>query len=160
MKLIKLGIFSVVILFLITTLIGLMFPSKAIVSRTIDINKSADAVYYFINNLNGWQKWIKTLESGSIISTTKAKIGNSEIIIDNSTIKETNGRWVEQNGNVQTTSIKLIAYSQNQTIVNWQFEENIKWYPWKRFGSFLNEKIIGKMMEENLSVLKKVAEKN
>jgi thiamine kinase-like enzyme len=44
------------------------------------------------------------------------------------------------------------------TVVQWQFEQKLKWYPWERLGSMMNDKILGTMMENNLNRLKTLAE--
>jgi len=158
MKLLKLGALSVAILFLIITFIGLLFPSKVVVSRTADISQTTDIVYSLTKDLFGWQKWVVGLQSQKIESGIETKLGNSTIVITSSTPQEIRGKWIEKNGDEQITSIKLIRTEQNKTIVNWQFEQEIKWYPWARLSSMVNETVIGAMMEKNLASLKKIAE--
>ena len=68
------------------------------------------------------------------------------------------GKWIEKNNDEQLITLSIIP-AQNSTIVNWQFEEKIKWYPWARLSSMINESVIGTMMEENLARLKQIAEK-
>ncbi len=51
----------------------------------------------------------------------------------------------EDNGNRTTRSA---------IIVQWQFEEKFKWYPWQRLSSMFNEKMLGPVMEESLDSLK------
>jgi hypothetical protein len=48
MKYIKLIIISVVFLSVLVTGISLLFPSKVIASRAIEVNTSADKIAYFI----------------------------------------------------------------------------------------------------------------
>jgi hypothetical protein len=159
MKLIKLGIISVVILFSIITLIGLLFPSKIIVSRTTEIIQKSDTIFALTKDLYGWQKWVKSLQNQHINSSTQTTLGKSTIIITSSSPQKICGKWVEKNGDEQLITISIIP-SQNISIVNWQFEEKIKWYPWARLSSMINESVIGNMMEGNLAALKQVAEKS
>jgi hypothetical protein len=57
--------------------------------------------------------------------------------------------------------MRLIGDSlQKVTVVQWQFEQKIKWYPWEKFGSMMNDKILGTMMEKNLGNLRKLIERN
>ena len=158
MKLLKLGVISFVILFTVITLIGLLFPSKVIVSRAIDIAQTSDSVYILTKYLLGWKKWVQGLQNQNISSPTETKLGNSTITITSSSPQKITGKWIEKNGDIQTITINLISTEQHQTIVNWQFEQEIKWYPWARLSSMVNENVIGKMMEENLAVLKKNVE--
>jgi hypothetical protein len=157
MKLIKLAFFSVLILFILVTFIGLLFPSKVIVSRAIDVSQNSDSVYKYVKDLYAWKQWVTGMQNQNISSPTETKIGNSTIKITSSNSKEIVGSWIEKNGNIQKTNLSLIS-SQNKTIVHWQFEQNIKWYPWERFSSMINDKVIGGMMEENLANLKKIIE--
>ena len=158
MKLIKLGVISVIALFIVVTLIGLLFPSKVVVSRAIDIEAPADSIYAVTKDLFGWKKWVQGLESKEINSGSQTKIGNSTIFITAVSKEKISGKWVEKNGDQQTTDLYIIATPQNKTIVNWQFEQQIKWYPWTRLSSMLNEKVIGQMMEMNLANMKKIIE--
>ena len=54
----------------------------------------------------------------------------------------------------------ILINNGNSSIVNWQFDNNSSWFPLDRFGSIVNEKVTGKMMEDNLANLKKVVENN
>lgn len=157
MKLLKLAFFSLIILFILVTCIGLLFPSKVIVSRAIDISQKPDSVYIYVKDLYAWKQWVTGMKTQNVISATATKIGNSTINIISSNPKEITGSWVEKNGDTQKTSLSLIA-SENKTIVHWQFEQDINWYPWERFSSMINDKVIGGMMEENLANLKKIVE--
>lgn len=159
MRLIKLGIVSILILFLVVTFIGLLFPSKVVVSRAIDILQPTDTVYNFTKDLYGWQQWVVAMKNKPVLSATKSNIGHSTIVITAANKNKILGKWIEKNGDEQTYTINIIA-NQNNSIVNWQFVQDVKWYPWARLSSMVNEKIIGAMMEENLAALKKLAEKN
>ncbi len=157
MRLVKLAILSFFILFSIITTIGLLFPSTVIVSRAVDISQNPDSVYQYIKDLYGWKQWVSGMQNQPINSATLSKVGASTIKITSSNPKEITGEWIEKNGNVQKTKIDIIR-SQNKTIVHWQFEQEIKWYPWERFSSMINDKVIGNMMESNLANLVKLAE--
>lgn len=158
MRLIKLALISLVVLFSVVTFIGLLFPSKVIVSRAIDVAAPLDSLSKFTKDLYGWQHWINSMKIYPATSAYSSKIGTSTITITSSAPTKVLGKWIEKNGDEQLTTLVLIS-NQQATIVNWQFEQKIKWYPWARLSSMLNEKVIGAMMEENLAHLKKVAEK-
>jgi hypothetical protein len=55
MKYIKLVVISVVFLSLLITGISLLFPSKVIASRAVEVNTSAANIAYFTSDLNHWQ---------------------------------------------------------------------------------------------------------
>lgn len=157
MKLIKLGFFSVIILFILVTCIGLLFPSKVIVSRAADISENPDSIYIYLKDLYGWKMWVSGMQNQTVNSSTETKIGSSTIKILSSKPTEITGEWIEKNGDIQKTIINLIS-NQNKTVVHWQFEQDLKWYPWQRFGSMVNDKVIGSMMEANLANLVKLVE--
>lgn len=160
MKLFKFALISILSLFIVITLIGLLFPSKIIVSRAVDINISKDSIIKYTKDLHGWEKWISSLKGKQIVDKTETKLGSSTIRILSVNDEKINGEWVEKNGDKQIFTLSLFSNNNSPiTVVQWQFEQNIKWYPWARFGSMINDKVIGGMMESNLANLKKILEK-
>lgn len=162
MRLIKFSLISIAILFVVVTLISLLFPSTVIVSRAININVPKDSIIYLLKDFNGWEKWISGMEQKSvkIISRTEANLAGTKVLIDTtSSIYAIQSSW--QNKRKKMTSvINVLNDSATQiTIVQWQFVQQVKWYPWEKFGSMMNDKILGTMMELNLSRLKSIAEK-
>jgi thiamine kinase-like enzyme len=68
-------------------------------------------------------------------------------------------KWYTVNAAEQESTIRFITNtSQNITVVQWQFIQHIKWYPWEKFASMMNDKIIGARIEQNLANLKKLLE--
>jgi thiamine kinase-like enzyme len=53
----------------------------------------------------------------------------------------------------------IFSPARHVTVVQWQFQQRLSWYPWEKLGSIMNDKIIGPMMEKNLGNLKKIVEK-
>ena len=156
-KLFKLGIISIIIIFLIVTAIGLLIPAETKISRTVEINSSTKKILPFVNSLFGWQKWINGLADKKIESPTITRIGKSSMHIYSSANNIIQASWVDEKGKVNRNTLQLIEKG-NITIVNWQFENNASWFPLDRFGSIVNEKVTGKMMEDNLANLKKMVE--
>ncbi|MFY8128040.1 MAG: hypothetical protein ACOVMM_06660 [Chitinophagaceae bacterium] len=144
---------SIFILFAIVTLIGLTFPSSVIVSRAVNIPSNKNVITPFTHNLNNWSKWIKGANTLHINSLFTAQLNNTSILITNKTDSNIISVWKDSKGKTQTSTINL--YQQNDiTIVQWQFEEKFKWYPWQRLSSMFNEKMLGPVMEESLDSLK------
>ena len=162
MKLIKLGLFSVVALFTIASLIGILLPSTVLVSRAVNITAPKDSIVNYINNIEEWKAWMHGMQQSSvqISSPTHADFGGTKItitLVSDSTVVSS---WTTQNGGLQTSTIRMIGNDLEKiTIVQWQFEQKIKWYPWERLGSMMNDKILGTMMEKNLNNLKSLVEK-
>lgn len=161
MKLIKLGLISLIVLGVIITLIGLLFPSTVLVSRAVDIKAPIDSIKYRIGNMEQWKGWIEGMNDASvkIISATDAQLGNTHVQIGSITDSSVVSTWTSLNGQQQLSTIRIIGNNtQDYAVVQWQFVQQIGWYPWDRFGSMMNDKIMGTMMEQNLQSLKKSLE--
>ena len=144
---------SIVALFIITTVIGLLFPSSVIVSRAVNIPSKKIEILSYTHNLANWSKWIKGANNLQTINPTLAKLNNTSILVLSKTDSGLISEWKDSKGKVQTSTINL--YEKNDvTIVQWQFEEKFGWYPWQRLSSMFNEKMLGPVMEESLDSLK------
>ncbi len=163
MRFIKLTIISIIVLFGLVTALGLMFPSRVIVSRAIDVTAPKDSILLVIKDFNGWQKWLEGMTERNVViaSPTKARLGKTDVTITAVTSNKVASTWVDNNGNIQTSTINLFNDGARvQTIVQWEFQQQLKWYPWERFASMMNDKILGTMMEKNLNNLKLLVETN
>lgn len=160
MRFFKLIIISIVVLFTITTCISLLLPNKIVVSRAIDINANSNVVYTHTKSLKNWQAWVYGFNNFTIAdTTTTVTIGNSTITILQSSKEKIIGKWIEANGSFQTFQLNIISTNNATTIAQWQFEQVVKWYPWQKFASLINDKVIGSVLETNLSNLKNICEK-
>ena len=163
MRFIKLIGISVIVLFGLVTALGLLFPAKVIVSRAVDISVYKDSILPFIKDFNGWQKWMEGMNKNTavIASPTKATLGKTSVTITAITPNKVASTWLDKNGNTQTSTINLFNDITNiKTVVQWEFQQQLKWYPWERFASMMNDKILGTMMEKNLNNLKAILENN
>lgn len=165
MKLIKLAVISVVILFLLATGMGLLFPGTVVVSRAVDITANKDSLLPYVQNLYGWQKWIVGMNTANttLQSAYTGTLGKTQVHITESPANKyvVTSVWNNQEqGWQQNGTLSLIQQdtAQATTVVHWQFVQQLHWYPWERFGSMLNDKILGTMMEQNLHNLKKMVE--
>lgn len=162
MRLLKLAFISIIILFILASLLGLLLPSHVLVSRAVNINRTRDTIMQYMNDIHQWRTWMEGMEdsSVSIISPRQAKLGNSQVAIHTVTDSTVISLWTGRNGSAQTATMYLIGnHTQPVTVVQWQFEQELKWYPWERLGSIMNDKILGTMMEKNLNRLKTALEK-
>lgn len=161
MKLIKLGLVSFVVLGIIITLIGLLFPSTVLVSRAVDIKATKAIIQNKVSNIQNWPTWIEGMDDSTVMieSSKKAKLGNTQVQITDITDTTVVSTWTSLNGQQQLSTIRIIGDStHNYAVVQWQFVQKIGWYPWERFSSMMNDKIMGTMMEQNLQSLKKSLE--
>ena len=163
MKFIKLFFISIFFLFLVATSIGLLFPSTVVVSRVVDISAPKDSIYALTKDIIGWKKWIDGLNDTTVTLTTplKANLGNTTVTIvqTNNENREINSIWETKNNGTQESIMEIFQQKGQATAaVHWQFIQHIGWYPWERFASMMNDKIMGTMMEKNLNNLKTRAE--
>ena len=162
MRFIKLGLISAVVLFAVVTAISLLFPSTVIVSRAVNISVPKDSIIDLVKDFNGWKQWIDGMEKNvvKIKSRTEADLAGTTVLIDTTESKYTiQSSWKNKSKQMTSTISVLNDSASKVTIVHWQFEQHIKWYPWEKFASMMNDKILGTMMESNLARLKSVAEK-
>ena len=163
MKLIRFVFISVVAMFAIGSLIGFLLPSHVLVSRAVNISAPKDSILIYIKDIEQWKWWMDGMRESSvkIHSSVSADLNGTHVQINSITDSTVQSNWLTKKGHPQISTIQLIGNpSQNITIVQWQFEEQLKWYPWERLGSMMNDKILGPMMETNLNNLKKLTEAN
>lgn len=163
MKLIRLVFFSILSLFAIASIIGILLPSTVLVSRAVNITAPKDSIIPHISSIEQWKGWMDGMQQASvkIESASHADLAGTIVDITQVTDSTIISSWKTKNGSLQTSTVRVIGDStQKITIVQWQFEQQLKWYPWERLGSMMNDKILGTMMEKNLNNLKSLAEAN
>jgi hypothetical protein len=163
MRFVKLGLISVFILFTIATCIGLLLPSSVIVSRASDISAPKDSLLLLVNNIYEWKKWVNGMDKNTvhIISAREADLNGTHVTITSTNNYVIESKWTGKNGTTQLSTLRIVQYeNSNNAVVQWQFVEELKWYPWQRLGSMVNEAVMGSQLEINLANLKKIAEKN
>ncbi len=165
MRIIKLGIISIIFFAFLITGFSLFFPSNIRISKAIDINASKDTVLLQISMADNWKYWFPGADSAElIIENGKVKgistINKQQLIIQeitDSTVlaitKKAGFKDGESGWNFFPTSVP------NTITVQWYMDFHLHWYPWEKFSSLLLEKRYGPMMEIGLSNLKKLIEK-
>ncbi len=159
MRLIRFALISAVILFALATAIGLLLPARVLVSRAVDISASPEKVRQFTHGIDRWKTWVAGMGDTSvhIYTAADAQIGNNRVTMQTQNDSTYVTLWTGRSGSPQTSTMRIIPLG-SITTVQWQFEQHIGWMPWERLGSMMNDKILGVMMEQNLSTLKSVTE--
>jgi hypothetical protein len=161
MKLIRFVFISVLLLFAVGSFLGLLLPSQVLVSRAVNVYAPKDSVIRLVNDIHQWGRWMDGVNDNTmhVFSTSSADINGTKVNFVNSSDSMLVTNWVTPKNKSQLASFRFITDSAHHvTVVQWQFEEKIKWYPWERLGSMMNDKILGPMMETNLNNLKREAE--
>ncbi len=162
MKLIRLAFISIVLLFALAAFVGALLPSTVLVSRAININVPRDTIKPYLTSITAWKEWIDGMNNTSvkISAPLKADLAGTAVDITDITDSTIISSWTGSSGSKQLSTIRVIGDSlQKVTVVQWQFEQKLKWYPWEKLGSMMNDKILGTMMEKNLNNLKQLLEK-
>ncbi|NNV57831.1 SRPBCC family protein [Limnovirga soli] len=168
MRHLKLPLISFAILFCLVTGIGLLFPATVVVSRATNISAPYDTVYQYLNNVNHWKNWMAGADSTTItLNSAKQEgagaaitIGTGHVQITKTTRDSIYTIWSSQQGHTQNSAFMLLPDDvHHQTVLQWYFKEEVGWYPWERFGTMANDKILGPIMEQSLDKLKRLLEK-
>ena len=163
MRKIQLALISICILFLIATGISLLFPSTVVVSRAVDIKSDKGPVFAMVSNIYQWKNWVEGMNASvvKIYNADSAQLGKTTVKIVSVTDTTVVSNWQTPGSEMQESTLRLITdTNQHVTVVQWQFVQNVNWYPWEKFASMMNDKIIGTMIEKNLQTLKGFVERN
>ncbi len=165
MRIIKLGIISLIVFFLIITGFSLFIPSHIRISKAIDINANKDSVVGQLNNPVNWKKWypgadtldllfiegkVKGIVTGYLQGLIIINISDSSVSMINA---GPNSKKGESGWNI------FDGDKPNTVTVQWYMDFHLRWYPWEKFSSLLLEKRYGPMMEQGLDKLKSLLEK-
>jgi hypothetical protein len=165
MRIIKLGIISVIVFSLLITGISLFFPSHVRISKAIDITTSKDSLMRQVGDATNWKNWypgadsltfffvegkIKGIETDSLHGLVITEVNDSAVLARNVGPDSKKG---ESGWNIFPGRIP------NSFTVQWYMDFHLRWYPWDKFSSLLLEKRYGQMMEKGLGRLKAGLEK-
>lgn len=164
MKLIRLLIISVVLLFVVVTGMSLLIPSNVRISRATNMSVTTDSVRPFIANIHRWPEWNPFFQStaGTGVIDYDSAGAPSGMDVDGMQI-----RWLEKKDEELIASMdkagfktvvsgwKFITHpGTDSTTLQWYMDFKLKWYPWEKFSSLLFEKNYGIRMEQGLNNLK------
>jgi hypothetical protein len=145
MKLVKLAIISLVVFFLLFTVISLFFPSHIRISKAIDINTSRENVMLLLKDTAGWKKWYPGADSVKI-DVTILSATDSSVTAEN-----------KSGGKLKAKSVwNVFETGQPDTVtVQWYMDFYTGWLPWQKFSGLLLEGRYGPVIEKGLENLKK-----
>lgn len=146
MKLIKLGLISIIVFFLLFTFISFFFPSRVRISKATDIPAERQQVILLLKDTQAWKKWYPGADSASLLPVITEVTDSS--VTANSLLQ--NGRRGITGWNVYESGIP------GMVTVQWYMDFHLRWYPWEKFSGLLMEKRYGPMMEKGLENLEKL----
>ncbi len=165
MRVIKLGLISIVVFALLITGFSLFFPSNIRISKAIDINASKDSIMFQISNIENWKNWFPGADSAELIMKDGEIKGirtlNKQQLIVNE-ITDSTVLAISKNPGFKDGKSGwnfIPAAVPNTITIQWYMDFHLHWYPWEKFSSLLLEKRYGPLLEIGLSNLKKLLEK-
>lgn len=163
MKYVKFALFSICSLFVLVSLIGLLFPSQVTVIRSASFNQPKDSIYRMLHDMRQWPVWLfdSSRQINMLSGTTSGvgaamKVGGSQITITHDSAYYIESVWKGGRSNDQLCGWQLTQDNSTPgTTLTWHYTQHLDWYPWARVGAILNEKILGPSMDSSLVRLKK-----
>jgi thiamine kinase-like enzyme len=162
MRLLKLTIVSVVVIFLLMAGISSLFPSTIVVTRGTGINAPVDSVKQYIARFDEWNNWMEGAKGSDykVVSKDSVHAYFGTVVI--TLLSQKNNDWQHEWKSrtfTQLSDFQIVPLSNGSCTIQWTFTQHIGWYPWAKIGSMMTEKIIGSSIEKSLSNLKALAEK-
>lgn len=165
MRIIKLGIISIVFFAILITGFSLFFPANIRISKAVDMNASKDSVMLQIANVENWSNWFPGADSIELITENgKTKgirtITKQALVVNNVTDSTVLAITINPGFKNGESGWNFFQSSVPNTItIQWYMDFHLNWYPWEKFSSLLLEKRYGPIMEIGLANLKKFIEK-
>lgn len=150
MRIIKLGLISVIFFFVLFTLFSLLIPSSIRLSKAINLRAEEQAIFSLIKDTSQWKLW-----NGSLDSLVKKG-------------RKANFLFLAQNDSLLTMELKsgdrtiingwqLYRYPSSDSLtLQWFMDIKLSWYPWQKLSSLFYEKTYGATMERSLYRLKEL----
>ena len=162
MKLIKLGLISLLVFFLMVFIMSLLIPSHVRISRAINITAQKDSIRSFVTDLRKWENWnvliMNPEVTGKQYSDGQFNSDQLQVIRQSVTGDTMTFSWKQHNGRSGNGGFTF-HMSNNITVAQWYFDFHLKWYPWEKFSSLLLENQVGPPMEKSLANLRDLMEK-
>lgn len=163
MRFVKLAVISVVVIFIILSVMGALLPSEILVSRAVDIRGNRAGIRQQVFNLGNWQHWM-TAASGEKTpqrfdsANGQLSIGAASIRVTDRSDSTLTTAWrtpAEMKG-----SFRLIDHRTPDSLytLQWQMEQDISWFFWEKFAAITRDEIWGGSMEKSLENLKTIVE--
>jgi hypothetical protein len=161
MRIIKLAIISVIVIFLILTAMSALLPSHTLVSRAVDIrgsiSKTKEQAFY----LQNWKNWLtdaRGQKAEHSYNDSVLSVGETTVSPVTKTDSSFTTSWVP--GNNMISILRIIDHHSPDSLitVQWQMEQKVRWYPWEKFASITKDELWGGAMERSLENLKTIIE--
>lgn len=161
MRLFTLIFISIILLGCLVTSISFLFPSTVIVSRAIEVGASSQQIARYTSDLNQWNKWMSDWKQNKAVwKDSTLYIGTQQIQLVEKNDHMVLYHWVAVGQRPYIVKFEWIPLQQGVYVIHWSFEQKVKWYPWEKFQTLLNEKVLGYKMELELANLRNLLLEN
>jgi len=154
MKLIRFALISILVISSLITAIASLFPSTVITSRAVEVNATSVQIQHCVKDLAAWKGWMSDWKDQSVIvQDSIARVGTQTIQMLSSTDSTVLLKWQATEQAPYQVQIEWLTLKEGTYVIHWSFEQHVNWYPWEKFQTLLNEKVLGAKMEEELQHL-------
>lgn len=165
---IRFGLFVLISMFAVFTLLSLLFPSDIRVSRVVNVASSREDLYSAVSDLKSWKEWngmvdpqiLSHIRYSSPSTGAGAYLQSDQLRIDEKQA-DTAGvllSWNLTNGKQFVGGFQFLAVNPDSITVQWWFDLHFRWYPWEKLGVFVYDRKLGPVMEESLVKLARYVE--
>lgn len=164
MKYLKLFLISILVFFVLFTLIGLLFPSNIKAVRAVVVNKHRNIVLTELRIPGKWVSWYPFFSPGldahiDSVDSARSIFYNDHKELEVLTKKaDSNGiSFLIKAGGMEVMDYIMalpVSSDSTQTQVVWSETEYLKWYPWERFRGLLLERTKGIYLDTALNHFK------
>lgn len=148
MRIVKFGLLSIIFLFILLTLISLLFPSHVRLSKAINLPNERQRIFTLLKNDTAWHPAYRDSSSAKTFAAMQKK-----------TVEQTDSTYVVQ---LQKTGRKPVVSgwrlygvpAADSLTLQWYMDFNLGVFPWQKFSSLFYEHTYGEMMAKGLANLK------
>jgi hypothetical protein len=154
MKLIRFAFISLLLIGSIITAISGLFPSMVVTSRAVEVNATKSQIQHCVKDLAAWKGWMSDWKDQAVIlQDSIAQVGTQSIQMVSSNDSTVFLNWVATGQAPYQVKLEWLPLKEGTYVIHWSFEQHVNWYPWEKFQTLLNEKVLGAKMEEELQHL-------
>ena len=162
MRIIKLGLISLLVLGIMVFLLSLLIPSHVRISRAMNIATNKDSVMNKLVDIRQWEQWNEMINNPALgekhYSEKLFKGGDLEVRVISVSPDSVITNWKHGQSETIHSGFNLVQSLSDTTVVQWYFDFHLKWYPWEKFGSIIFDQQLGPPMERSLGNLKRSVE--
>jgi len=154
MKLIRFALISVLLISILIIAIASLFPSMVITSRAVEVNPTNEQIQNCVKDLAAWKGWMSDWKDQAVmVQDSIMRVGTQTIQMLSSTDSTILLKWEAIGQAPYQVQIEWLPLKEGTYVIHWSFEQHVNWYPWEKFQTLLNEKVLGAKMEEELQYL-------